>query len=89
MALSKSIQTEYQVPATYWNIGWVQEDFKNKSVEVLVYGYASKEARDANAQHMHSIRFGLQGDQYVAGQDRAALYATLKQQADFTDATDV
>jgi hypothetical protein len=47
MALIKSIDTDYGIPASYWNIGAVQEDFKGKGTEVTFYGYASKEARDA------------------------------------------
>ena len=39
MALIKSVDTDYGIPALYWNIGAVQEDFKSKGTEVTFYGY--------------------------------------------------
>jgi hypothetical protein len=36
MALIKEIDTDYGIPANYWNIGAVQEDFKGKGTEVTL-----------------------------------------------------
>jgi hypothetical protein len=88
MALLKSIDTEYGIPATYWNIGAVQEDFKGKGTEVTFYGYASKEARDADKQPLAAGKFNVVGSDYVAGADRQALYATIKQKPEFEGAED-
>lgn len=88
MALIKSIQTEFQVPAEYWHIGAVQEDFKGKGTEVTFYGYANKEARDAGAQPMSAGKVQIAGEEYVAGADRAALYAIIKQRPEFESAVD-
>ena len=89
MALLKSIDTEYGIPATYWNIGAVQEDFKGKGTEITFYGYASKEAREQDKQPLSAGKTTINGDEYVAGADRAQLYAIIKQKPEFVGATDV
>ena len=67
MALIKSVDTDFGIPATYWNIGAVQEDFKGQGTEVTFYGYASKEARDAGKQPLSAGKVQIAGDEYVAG----------------------
>ena len=89
MALLKSIQTDYGIPAHYWNIGAVQEDFKGQGTEVTFYGYASKEARDGGAQPLSAGKVQISGSEYVAGADRAQLYAIIKQKPEFEGAEDV
>jgi hypothetical protein len=88
MALIKSIDTDYGISASYWNIGAVQEDFKGKGTEVTFYGYASKETRDAGKQPLSSGKVQIAGNEYVAGADRAALYTIIKQKPEFEDAED-
>lgn len=88
MALLKSIETDFGFPATYWNIGAVQEDFKGKGTEVTFYGYASKEARDDGKQPLSAGKFHIAGNDYVAGADRATLYAIIKQKPEFEGAED-
>jgi hypothetical protein len=93
MALQKPIPTEFgsethPVFANYWNIGAVQEDFKGRGTEVTFYGYASKEARDSGKQPLSAGKVQISGDDYVAGADRAALYAIIKQKPEFEGATD-
>ena len=88
MALIKSIDTDYGIPAEYWNIGAVQEDFKGKGTEVTIYGYASKQARDAGKQPLSAGKVQIAGSDYVAGADRAALYAIIKQKPEFEGAKD-
>jgi hypothetical protein len=89
MALLKAIPTEFGVEAVYWNIGAVQEDFKGKGTEVTFYGYASKEARDSGGQPLSAGKVQIAGDEYVAGADRAALYAVIKQKPEFANAQDI
>jgi len=88
MAFIKSIDTEYGISATYWNIGAVQEDFKGKGTEVTFYGYASQEAREAGKQPLSAGKVQIAGDEYVAGADRALLYVTIKQRPEFEGAED-
>lgn len=88
MALIKSIDTEFGIPATYWNIGAVQEDFKGCGTEITFYGYASQEARFANKQPLSAGKMQLTGSEYIAGADRQALYQIIKQRAEFVDAVD-
>lgn len=86
MALIKSIPTDFGVSAEYWNIGAVQEDFKGRGTEVTFYGYASKQARVDGAQPLAAGKVQIAGDEYVAGADRAALYAIIKQRPEFEGA---
>lgn len=88
MALIKSVPTDYGIPATYWKIGAVQEDFKSRGTEVTFYGYASKEACDENRQPLSAGKIQVTGEQYVAGADRAVLYGILKQRPEFESAED-
>jgi len=88
MALLKSIPTDFGINAEYWNIGAVQEDFKGKGTEVTFYGYASKEAREEGKQPLSAGKVQIAGDEYVAGADRAALYAIIKQRPEFEGAKD-
>ena len=88
MALIKSIDTDYGVPAQYWNIGAIYEDFKSRGAEVTLCGYASQEAREAGNQPLSAVKVGITGDEYVAGADRASLYAIIKQRPEFDGATD-
>ena len=88
MALLKAIMTDYGIHANYWNVGAVQEDFKGRGTEVTFYGYASKEARDAGKQPLSAGKVQISGDDYVAGADRAALYAIIKQKPEFEGAQD-
>lgn len=88
MALIKSIDTDFGIPATYWNIGAVQEDFKGRGTEVTFYGYASEEARRADKQPLSAGKMQITGDEYVAGADRAALYDIIKQRPEFAGAVD-
>lgn len=88
MALIKSIDTDFGIPATYWNIGAVQEDFKGRGTEVTFYGYANKQAREDGKQPLSAGKVQIAGDEYVAGADRAALYAIIKQRSEFEGARD-
>lgn len=86
MALIKSIDTEFGIPATYWNIGAVQEDFKGRGTEVTFYGYASKEARETGKQPLSAGKVQISGDEYVAGADRATLYSIISRKPEFQGA---
>jgi rubrerythrin len=88
MALIKSIPTDFGVDAAYWNIGAVQEDFKGKGTEVTFYGYASKEAKEEGRQPLSAGKVQIAGEEYIAGADRATLYAVIKQRPEFQGAID-
>lgn len=88
MALIKSIMTDFGVPAAYWNIGAVQEDFKGRGTEVTFYGYADKQARLADKQPLSAGKIQIAGSDYQAGADRAALYQIIKQKPEFEGSQD-
>lgn len=89
MALHKSVDTDFGIPATYWTIGAVHEDFKGKGTEVTFYGYASKEARETGKQPLSAGKVQLSGDEYVAGADRQSLYEIIKKKLEFEGAESV
>ena len=87
MALLKSVKTNYGIDATYWNIYSITEDFKNKSLEVVINGYVSKEVRDENLNPVAWNNLTFTGDDYIKDATRAEVYKALKAK-DFSDATD-
>jgi len=89
MALLKSIDTEYGIPATYWNVGAVHEDFKGQGTEVTFYGYASQQAREQGKQPLSAGKVQISGDEYITGADRAQLYAIIKHKPEFEGAKDL
>ena len=88
MALLKPIDTDFGISANYHNIGAVQEDFKGRGTEVTIYCYANKQAREDGKQPLSAGKVQIAGDEYVAGADRAALYAIIKQRPEFEGAED-
>jgi hypothetical protein len=87
MALAKTIATQFGVDSTYWNIGAINEDFKNKKLEVVIYGYVSKEARDNNSEPVGWNNLYFNGDDYIQDATRKSVYEKLKT-TDFADAVD-
>ena len=88
MALIKAIDTEFGIPACYWNICNTQEDFRVGVIEVTFFGYASKEARLANKQPLSSGKTQITGNDYVAGANRIMLYKYIKTMTEFEGAED-
>lgn len=90
MALGKSINTDFGVDATYWNIGACAEDFKNGGVEVTLYGYANEQSRLDGKQPMSIAKVQFTGDRYTPDCSRAELYEKIKQHdVTFADALDL
>ena len=87
MALLKTETTNWGVDVTYWNIYSINEDYKGKSLDVVLAGYISKETRDAELSPVTSKTFVLEGDEYIKDATREAVYLALKTK-DFADAKD-
>jgi hypothetical protein len=87
MALLKAVNTDFGIDATYWNIYSISEDFKNKSLEVVINGYVSKEVRDENLNPVAWNNLTFAGDEYIKDATREAVYLALKAK-DFSDAED-
>ena len=88
MALSKSFTTPYGVSAVYWKIANVTEDFMAKSMKIVLAGYVSAEARQADAQPLVAQTIEITGEAYVADANRAAIYAAAKAMEVWTGAED-
>lgn len=87
MALLKAVNTVFGIDANYWNIYSISEDFKNKSLEVVINGYVSKEVRDALLNPIAWNNLTLAGDDYIQDATRKAVYEKLKT-TEFADAED-
>lgn len=87
MALLKAVKTNYGVDANYWNIFSIQEDFKNKNLEIIVVGYASKEVRENNLDPITWKNITLNDNYYIQDATREAVYLALKAK-DFADSKD-
>jgi hypothetical protein len=87
MALLKAVNTGFGIDANYWNIYSISEDFKNKSLEVVINGYVSKEVRDENHNPVAWDNLTFTGDDYIKDATREAVYLALKAK-DFSDAKD-
>ena len=87
MALSKVINTDFGVDGTYWNIFSVNEDFKNKILDLVVTGYVSQSARLAGAEPIKWITVTLADADYIADATRVMVYEKLKATS-FVGATD-
>jgi hypothetical protein len=87
MALLKSVNTVFGIDATYWNIFSISEDFKNKSLEVVINGYVSKDVRNENHNPIAWQNLTFTGDDYIKDATREAVYLALKAK-DFFDAQD-
>jgi hypothetical protein len=87
MALLKAVNTPFGIDAIYWNIYSISEDFKNKSLEVVINGYVSKEIRDENLNPVAWNNLTFAGDEYIKDATRESVYLALKAK-DFSDAQD-
>ena len=88
MALAKTIETGFGVDATYWNIFSLREDFKNGTNEVILYGYASKETREAKKDPIANKIILIEEDEYIKDAQRADVYKALKLREEFAEAED-
>ena len=59
MALSQSITTPFGVEATYWTIGKISIDRIKLETDIIVLGYASKEAEEAKSEPLSSRDFKM------------------------------
>lgn len=89
MAIEKTVNTEFGVDATYWNIGAIEEDFKGKGITVTLYGYVNKESRLANKQPLGAAKVQLSGDEYVADASRESIYPILMKRPEFDGAKEI
>jgi hypothetical protein len=87
MALLKTVNTEFGIDATYWNIGLINEDFKNEFLTVVINGYVSKELREENHNPVTYKSLQFSGDDYIKDATRESVYLALKAK-DFSDAVD-
>lgn len=87
MALLKTVETNYGIDATYWNIFFVSENFRCKTLEITLAGYVSQDTRLANNEPVAWQNLTFSGDDYIKDVTRTAIYEKLKLTS-FSDSTD-
>ena len=87
MALLKSVNTNYGIDATYWNIASMVENFKSKANSIILHGYLDLDARTNDMQPVITKSLLLTGDEYIQDATRKAVYEKLKT-TKFVDAKD-
>jgi hypothetical protein len=88
MALLKTEQTNWEVDVTYWNIHSISEDYKGKSLVVLLAGYVSKETRDTNSDAVSTKTIILNEKDYITEATRKDVYIAIKTIEEFLEAED-
>ncbi|MBF0552600.1 MAG: hypothetical protein HQK60_18970 [Deltaproteobacteria bacterium] len=88
MALSVSIATNFGIPATYWNIGRVEDNFREKSNNITLFGYVNQAARESNSQPLAGTTTVISGDDYTPELARAQIYTIIKTKPEWATAED-
>ena len=57
MALNQIIQHSTGAYCNYWRVVNTNLDYKNKSANIVLYGYVSQEARDSNKTNLDTRTF--------------------------------
>jgi hypothetical protein len=87
MALLKAVKTNYGIDATYWNIASVNENFNDKTLEVVMFGYISQEVRASDLAPVSWQNITLINNDYIQDATRTLVYPVLKAKY-FSDAQD-
>jgi hypothetical protein len=88
MGIRVDIDTDFGVPARYWNIGGRGEDFRGLGTEVTMYGWANKQARDDGKQPLAVKKIQFIAGEYAPEMTRKQLYDKIKTNKDFLNAMD-
>jgi hypothetical protein len=62
MGMIKDMNSQFGVGITYWHIGGLSYDKRNKNLRVTVYGYVSQKARLAGATSLITREYVLPTD---------------------------
>jgi hypothetical protein len=96
MALRKSIDSNYGVPATYWHILRTDVNWKTLRASIEVVGYVSQEARRTNKEQVLSkiVNIDISGMVFIPMQNlfelASIVYGFVKLQIpEFADAEDI
>lgn len=87
MAFDKTIESQYNVDVTYWNIAGIHQDFLGQIITIRMNGYVDKESRNSGASPISSLDIVLQT--YAPDLTRADYYAIMKKYDQFQGATEV
>lgn len=62
MALNQIIQHSTGAYCSYWRVVNTNLDYNNKTANIVLYGYVSKEARDSNKPNLDVRTFAINDD---------------------------
>jgi hypothetical protein len=83
MALFKEISTNYGTTASYWKITSLVFNH-NKDCLIVIYGYASKDARDNNGQALRIFEYTIPAVEVTDPFTLQSAYDYVKTQPDFS-----
>ena len=102
MALQKSIDTNFGIPATYWRVIKTELDYLNSQGTVLLSGYISEQSRQENKQHLAVRHFRINSNDFntyfvpdvinpldINQVKNSYLYIKNLENSEFADAIDV
>jgi len=78
MGLKKDIETNFGIPASYWNIGEEHKDYREMNNRVVLYGYASEFARREGAVPISSSQVLIKDANFNPDATRENLYNYIK-----------
>lgn len=78
MALGKQVPTAFAVDMTYWRVGVLNIHPRTRTVQVVLDGYVSEQARRAGAAPAGNHELTLPYSSELADGGRAAIYAAIK-----------
>lgn len=83
MAISISIPSTYGVNATYWNISFIQNNFKDKVLYVKLLGYADSISRENEAMPLSVVELTFRDELYPGDISRQELYNLIIKMDEF------
>ncbi len=87
MALSLPVPTDFGVTATYHRLAAIQANWADGGCNVVLFSYIDQPARENGAKPIGTVQVTLAAP--TDDLTRAALYAQIKEQAEWNAATDI
>jgi hypothetical protein len=85
MAFIKNINSNFGIDAVYWKIAELNANFADESINVVLFGFSSKEARFAGSEPLIKTGVKIPNNNYF---DRTSLYNLIKNFPEFDGAQD-
>ena len=67
MAINKQLSSHFGVDAIYHNIGAYQIDYRRRTLDVQIFGYASRDAKESGAEPLLVSQAHFSGESFDFG----------------------